>query len=201
MKTFLKTASIIAVIVLLFFGGYLLLKPNKEKIEAANYLVTEVAESEEFGSGSAFESIYYNAIGTPTAASTLTQVFENTSSTVVMAKGLNNIVIAGEYTPTSEDSLLYIEVERSLDSGTTFLPYSVLQPFPTQTLVYSNGAATTGTEAIPFTIPGGETSVSGTAIGFSFDLTMAADYLRVSLKESTTSTAGSAFIQLLLNSN
>lgn len=168
-----------------------------DQLQSKNVIGNEV-----LGSGGAFEHTYYDAIGTSASPSTLTAAFNSNSSTVVLAAGLNNVVLGGTYTPKTTNANAYIKVERSLDNGSTYLPYSVLQALPTQTLVYSDSFATTTSSAAPFTIPGDGTSTSGTAITFSFDLTLAADYLRVSIAEQNgTSTPGTAHLQILLNSN
>jgi len=164
---------------------------------------SEVLPPGNFGVGNnTIQHASYNLVGTPTAPSTLTALFDSTSTTGRLARGLNNIVLAGKYTPKTTNANMYIKLERSLDGGTTYVPYSLLQETTTEILVFADDFATSTSVSAPFTIPGDKTSTSGTEIGFSFDMTIAADYLRVSLAEQNgTSTPGTANLQMLLNSN
>lgn len=155
----------------------------------------------QFGHGGPLESInYVAAIGSAASPATLTTSYNGASSTPILAVGLPNITIAGTYTPRSYGSQMFLLIERSIDNGATYQPYTVLEPRATDVLIYSNG---TGTSAgIPFTFPSSQAfSASGTSIGFSFDISLVADYLRFSIKESTTSTAGRASLRSVLTNN
>src|SRR3990167_11513461 len=100
------------------------------------------------------EHASYNAIGTVASPVTLTNVFANNSSTVILVTGMANVAFAGEYIPKTTDANLYIQLERSIDGGSTYYPYDVLQETPTQVLIYSDSFATTTSVSSPFTIPG-----------------------------------------------
>lgn len=153
------------------------------------------------GAGDAFQSQSISLIGTTSTPSTLTSAYGGTSSTAIRVRGYPNISLVGSYTPKSYGSAIYILLERSIDNGASFQPYSVLVPGTTQVPVYADGASSTS--GIPFLIPGAGTgsAASGTAIGFSFDVSLAADRMRVSVKESTTSTYGTLNLQGLVSSN
>jgi len=154
-------------------------------------------DPQQFGSGGPFESVGYSAaIGSATAPATLTAAYTGASTTPMISRGLPNVVLAGRYTPASYGSTMSLRVERSIDNGVTYQPYSVLSYGTTSTQVYSDP-----TNGIPYVVGTPGTSASGTAIGFSFDLTLAADYIRVSALESTTSTAGVVYLQTQLSSN
>lgn len=168
-----------------------------DQLQSKNVIGNEV-----LGSGGAFEHTYYDAIGTSASPSTLTAAFNSNSSTVVLATGMANVAFAGNYTPKTTNASIYVKLERSIDGGLNFYPYSELQVTPTQILVHSDSFATSTSSAAPFLIPSDGTSTSGTGIGFSWDMTIVADYLRVSIAEQNgTSTAGTVNLQLLLNSN
>ena len=160
---------------------------------------------QELGHGGPLETIAYPAaIGTAASPSTLTSVYNGASTTVQNISGLPNIVIAGTYLPKSYGSNILIQLERSLDDGATFFPYSTLTPDTTSTVINTTGASSTA--GTPFVLPAdvGEvlyTTVSGTAITFSWDLTLAAQWLRVKVKENTTSTFGTLNLQTYFTSN
>lgn len=144
------------------------------------------------GSGGPFESEGYALF----ASSTLTSAYTGAgavSSTVYLAEGLPNFLIGGWYLPKSYGSQVYIQIERSLDHGVTFVPYMTITPSASSTGV--------NTMSSPFIVPSVATAASGTAIGYSFDLTMVADYVRVSAKEVTTSTAGTLTAKIIVASN
>lgn len=151
--------------------------------------------SQEFGAITPTQSARYTLFTT----STLTTGYTGAgavSSTNIFGKHLSNIAIGGSYVPKSHGSVLQILVERSLDNGVTYKPYNVLEVQNDEILVH-----TSGTAGMPFTIPGSGTAASGTTIGFDFDLTMIADYIRISAKETTTSTAGTVTAQINLQSD
>lgn len=181
-----RTLAILSLVAVAIVGVFALRSPTEMQL----------------GSGGPFESINYPAaIGTASSPSTLTTAYAGASSTVILARGLPNVTIAGSYTPRSHGSAAYLLLERSIDEGTTFKPYTVISPTANDIDVYTNGTSTTS--GIPFLIPGTGIggATSGTAITFSFDLTAPADYIRVSAKEFTTSTAGTLNVQLQLSSN
>lgn len=158
-------------------------------------------DGSELGHGGPFESInYVDAIGSAASPATITSQYGNTTSTEMNSVGLPNVVFGGSYTPKSYGSQLFLLLERSLDGGTTYKPYAVLGPTTTSTIVYVDGASSTA--GIPFIIPTGTgIATSGTAINFTFDLTLVADRIRIRAKESTTSTRGTLNLQAILSSN
>lgn len=147
-----------------------------------------------FGSGLVAPDRISVAIGSSASPQTLTNSFS--TSSVMRMNGTNNVAIGFDYLPKSYGSSLYIAVERSLDNGSTYVPYLTINPSTDRTYVYTSGA--TGTLGIPFSIGDG-TSASGTSIKGSFDFDMTADYVRFAVKESTTSTAGTLYANMLLN--
>lgn len=158
------------------------------------------APTQDLGHGGPLESInYVAAIGSVTSPVTLTTSYAGASSTTILAMGLPNITIAGTYTPKSHGSQVLMLLERSVDNGVSFQPYTVLEPQSTQTLVHANGTGTTS--GIPFVFPSTNTSASGTALGFSFDMSVVADYIRFSAREATTSTAGTFSLRTVFTSN
>lgn len=174
--------------VLLFLGGLV------------SRYAPPVDQNADLGHGGAFESVnYVAAIGTSASPATLTTAYSGASSTPMTAMGLPNMTIAGTYTPRSYGSKALLLLERSIDNGATYQPYTVLEPRSTDVLVYTSGSSTTS--GIPFIIPGTGGSTSGTAIGFSFDLSVVADFIRLSAKEMTTSTAGTISVRSVLTSN
>lgn len=154
----------------------------------------------ELGHGGALESVnYVAAIGSASSPATLTTAYSGASSTPMTAMGLPNMTVAGTYTPRSHGSQMLLLLERSIDNGATYQPYNILEPRSTDVLVYTSGSSTTA--GIPFIIPGTTGAASGTAIGFSFDLSVVADFIRLSAKEMTTSTAGTLSVRSVLTSN
>ena len=137
---------------------------------------------------------FQDAIGSASSPSTLTSTY--TSSTPLRIPGLSNLVVAGTYTPKAFGSNLFIVLERSIDNGQTYYPYQVITPSTDRVSVWSNSFATSS-QAVPFLIPGSGSSQTNVAIPFSFDTTLAADYVRLAVKESTTSTAGTVNVQFL----
>lgn len=153
------------------------------------------------GHGGPLEQQSYDAIGSASTPSTLTTAYNGASSTVISAEGLPNVAISGTYTPNSYGSVAYILLERSTDGGATFYPYQTLTSESSDVLVNTNGTSTTN--GSPFLVPGNAlfTSASGTAVLFSFDVSGIADFWRVRVKESTTSTAGTMNVRFSLQSN
>lgn len=160
----------------------------------------KTTEQTSLGHGGTFSSINYAAIGTPASPRTLTNSYNGASSTVLLTNGMPNIVIGGKYTPKSYGSNAYILLERSLDGGSTFVPYQTLTAESSDVLVNTSGTSTTGT---PFIVPGNNLygSTSGTPIFFSFDVSLVADYIRISARETSTSTLGTIYVQSISQSN
>lgn len=165
------------------------------------YLANQLARQNKFGAGvpSQIRRDSIDSVGTEATPINLTSGYTgagSASSSVMAVNGLSNFVFSGKYTPKSHGSIMHLLVERSLDGGSTYRPYNVIEVQSDEVLVH-----TSGTNGIPFTIPGSGTSVSGTAMEFDFDLTMVADYIKVSAKETTTSTAGTVYIRTNIHSN
>lgn len=151
-------------------------------------------------------------IGTSAAvpATLTTSSLASTISTVKNITELPNFVFGGVYTPKNYGSRIYILVERSIDKGVTYYPYSTITPETNDILINTSGTTTPAGVAIagsPFVIPGNAigTAASGTPIYFSYDLTAAADYIRISAVEAVTSTdrntLGTLWLQSYFTSN
>ena len=140
-----------------------------------------------------------DAIGSAASGTILTQVY--VSSTRVKVLGLDKVVVAGSYLPRSFAPKLFLVVERSVDNGQTYYPYTVTSEGISTVGVNVNGF-TTSSLGIPFQIPAinsTASSTSGTPMLFSFqlDYPFTADYMRVAVKEQTTSTGGLVNVQIM----
>lgn len=139
-----------------------------------------------------------DAIGSAASSSILTGSY--VSSTRMKVLGLDKLVVAGSYTPRSFAPTLYLMVERSIDNGQTYYPYALTTNLDSRINV-GTGAFATSSAGVPFQIPGSTSasSTSGTAMTFSFSLPypFTADYMRLSVKEQTTSTFGLVNVQLM----
>lgn len=157
------------------------------------------------GVGFNYESVHYpSAIGSASSPVTLKGTFSGAgaaSSSQIAIDGFPNVTIAGTYTPKSHGSFMYLQVQRSIDNGTTFVPYMTITPETSDVLVNYNG--TSSIAGSPFVIPGNAsgTTASGTAITWSFDLTLLADYIKIFAKEVTTSTFGTLNAQIMAGTN
>lgn len=142
---------------------------------------------------------YIDAFGTAASPYTLTNTYVTSSRLKIL--GLANVAFAGTYTPRSYGSVSYILVERSIDNGQNYYPYATITPETGDVLLNTSGTSTTS--GSPFIVPGNVlfTAASGTAIPYSFDISLAADYVRVSTKEVTTSTAGTINIEVMSVNN
>ena len=156
----------------------------------------------ELGHGGPLEMIpYTSAIGSVASPTTVaTTTYNNASTTLMNVGGLPNLAFNVGYTPKSYGSRLYVLLERSFD-GTNFYPYATITPETGDVLINTSGTGTTA--GIPFVIPGNSigTSASGTRIATSWDLTLAASYVRISAKEVSTSTAGTMNLEAYFTSN
>jgi len=157
-----------------------------------------------FGAASDTDIVRYNAIGTTSVPLTLNRSFTGggaVSSSALLVRGMPNLAFAVGYLPKSQGSKAYLLLERSIDNGTTFFPYESLTVSSTEIQVNTNGTSTTN--GTPFVFPKGLTDVStsGTLIKADWDMTLVADYIKISLKEDTTSTAGTVYVQTMFSSN
>ena len=147
--------------------------------------------------GQTYERVSYDAIGTATTATTTNSVYDGNTRTLVSG-GLENVHLDVQYTPASQDSVLFILLEGSNDDGTTFFPMGTKSVGTTDIKFYSEGASST--VGIPIIFPGDETSVSGTLLTTMMDFDMVADHVRIRVRENTTSTQGTAYIRVTLTS-
>lgn len=147
--------------------------------------------------GATYDRVSYDIMGTASSPTTTNSVYGGNIRTLV-STGLENLHLDIKYTPASQDSVLYILVEGSNDGGTTFFPMTTKTNGTTDIKLYQEGV--TSTAGIPITFPGDSTSVSGTAYLAGVDFDMVADHVRVSAKESTTSTKGTLYMRATLTS-
>jgi hypothetical protein len=170
-------------------------------LAACAFFLRPSAPTGDLGHGGSLTNAWYNAIGTQSSPSTLSTSYNGASSSQILATGVPHLAIAGTYTPKAYGSGLFLRLERSLDNGNTWMPYNVISPGATGVLVYTSGSSTTS--GAPFIVPGEGQGVatSGTALGFSFDLPIVADRIRIAAKEQTTSTAGTLNLQVMLQTN
>lgn len=165
----------------------------------------KTGEETVLGHGGPLEMIPVLAIGSEASPVTVaTTTFSNASSSIITAGGLPNLAFVIGYTPASYGSRLALLLERSFD-GTNFYPYATITPESGDVLINSSGTTTGGVTftSPPFLIPGNAlgTAVSGTRITTSFDLTLAAGWIRLSAREVSTSTRGTTNIGVYLTSN
>lgn len=162
-------------------------------------LSEQVIPHQTFGGSLTVADRNSSTFGTPTSPTTLTNSY--VSSTGMRSLGLSNIVIAGNYLSKSDQSRLFIELERSVDNGATYQAYDTITPQADSVLVNTSGTSTSN--GSPFIVPGNAqgSHASGTNVGFSFDLSVAADYVRVAAKESATSTSGTVYMTLFAGNN
>lgn len=122
--------------------------------------------------------------------STLTNAYTGSgavSTTGRLAKSFGNVAFSGVYQSNTTGAKAMILLERSLDDGVTYQPYQTMTPETADVLINTSGSGTSS--GSPFIIPGTGASASGTnPIPFSWDLSLAADYVRVSVKEVSSST-------------
>ena len=164
-----------------------------------------------FGSTSLNQRRNLKEIGTASAPLNLTSNFADAaavSSTAVNTKGLNTLVVGGTYLTKNQISSLTMRLQASLDDGTTYYDYAVLQQNPSygsvsfpeagtasSTLIISGATSTAG---VPFSI-GGQINTSGTTFSFlTPPIPIAADFIKVTFQESTTGTHGKLHSQVFL---
>ena len=140
---------------------------------------------QEFGAIVPTQAARYTLFTTSTLSTSYTGG-ASVSTTGRLSKSLVNMVLAGFYQSNTTGARALLLVERSIDDGLTYQPYQTITPETADVLINTSG---TGTSiGSPFVVPGTGASTSGTVIGFSADLTLAADYIRVSAKEVSSST-------------
>lgn len=134
------------------------------------------------------EQVSYNAIGTAAAPATLTAAYSGNRK-VLFSRLLQNVNILGSYTPGNNNAVLNIQFEMSPD-GENWATIPAVENTATVIKVY--------TEDMSLQIPGDGTSSSGTAIPISYQFTCAAQYIRISAKETTGGASGTAWINVTL---
>lgn len=146
-------------------------------------------------SGQTYERVSYDAIGTASSPTTTNSVYGGNTKTIVSG-GLENLHLDIRYTPASHNSVLYVLIEGSNDNGTTYFPMGSKSVGTTDVKLYSEGVSST--VGIPITFPGDSTTASGTLYSSMIDFDLVADHVKISAKESTTSTKGTAYIRATL---
>lgn len=141
----------------------------------------------------------YNAIGTASSLSSLTNAYSGASTTLTVGY-LENLHLDVKYRTAASGTNQYamILVEASNDGGVTFFPFATKDVTSDEIDLYSvdlNGAAL----GIPVVFPGTKTSATGTTYSAGVDFDLVADTIRISAKQSqavTTSTeAGTIHIR------
>jgi hypothetical protein len=120
------------------------------------------------------------------------------SSSAMIIRGMAKYAMNVAYTPKSFGSSLLLLVERSNDHDcTTYYPLSNAIETTDRTNIYNTGV--TSTMGTPF-VMGGNSGVyaSGTTQYASFDFDGIGGCMKVSAKEVTTSTAGTVYADLLM---
>lgn len=162
----------------------------------------------ELGGGVGLERVSYDVIGT---ASTPTSTNPNWAGNrkVILSEGMENLHLDMEFTPWVTSGTLFIMVEGSNDSGTTYFPISsyVAQSdgIVDQLNVDPIGVTTTDS-GIPIAFPNVVSdsmsdSVASTTYKGMIDLKVVADHIRISAIESTTEKYGFAYVRATLTNN
>ena len=159
-------------------------------------------ESETSLGGQSYERVSYDAIGIATTAATVTSVYSANTKTL-LSSGFQNLHFDIKYLPKSWDSSVFILVEGSNDDGTTYFPVTIASSTDliNLTSIGLNPEGVTSTAGIPLVFPSDGTSVSGTTYYMMYDMPIIADHIKVSVKESTTSTKGTVYIRTTLTNN
>lgn len=153
--------------------------------------------SGKFGGGLVSSNRSSVTIGTSASPITLTNT--NVTSSALRTDGMKDVAVGYSYLPKSLNSKLYLQIERSLDNGNTYVPYSLLDTTSSTSQVFNYTYGATSTQGIPIVIPSNVGATSGTTITGSFDLKLVADYLRIGVREYTSSTYGTVYVQMLMN--
>ena len=138
---------------------------------------------------------YPALIGTATVPVALTTAYTANTSKVAI-RFMPNVNISGTYTPGSGSTNSYMSllIETSED-GSTWAPRPVISSTATAILDYA--------EAVPIQIPGDLTSTASTAISYGYQDTIAAKWMRVSVKETVGGggAAGTVWLQVAASAN
>lgn len=120
------------------------------------------------------------------------------TSSVYRTAGCDKFLVAGAYTPATNNAYLEILVEGSVDDGRLFFPLSTTAVGSVETLVYADsGTGMNASSGIPFIIPGDKSSVAGRNVTSTFiELSnLAFNQVRITPFESVTTTNGTAWLR------
>lgn len=129
---------------------------------------------------------YHYIIGTSVAGATLTTAYSGNTSTDD-AEGYNIATIYVNYVPQENDSDCYIQVEAGIDDSNLY---------PKVALIDED---TSGESVVKGHIFKLEASASGTAVKRRIIVELADRKLRISIKETTSGTAGAVTVVLQRN--
>jgi len=140
----------------------------------------------------------YNALGTPSAPVTLTDDYTENTKTL-SCKYQQNLQLEFVYVPKSgqTDRIAYVLVEISTNKGTSFSPISLALSDTDSMNVYTEGEDST--DGIPVAIPGDGTSTGGTTYKGVYNLSIIADEVKISAKESGSGNNGTLFVRATLS--
>lgn len=159
-------------------------------VVVALVLFAAFSNQKTFGALTPTQTVRYSLVSSSTLSNAYTGA-GSVSTTARLAKSLSNVAIGGVYVPRTTGSKMLILIERSIDDGVTYQPYQTITPESADILINTSGSSSS--IGSPFIVPGNGVSTSGTSIGFSADFTLAADYLRFSAKE-VSSSSGSVLV-------
>lgn len=142
----------------------------------------------------------YNVIGTAAAAATLTAVYTGNRLADIHSKYMPNLHLDIQYTPAEGQTnrYAYILVEASNDEGATYFPVAVKSAGTTEVDVFVED--TDGNAGEPLIIPGDKTSTGAVVYSGSVEMTVVADRLRISAKESGSANFGTIYVRATLKS-
>lgn len=164
------------------------------------FLNKTLLKDEELPSGSSTQNkVSYNALGSPTASSTLTRFFEG-NRVVIKSDMMENLHLDIRYSPLTGESNRYMEIliEGSNDGGVNFYPMGSKVIGTDEIDLYVS--STTGYPGLPIVMPGNKISVGSTTYHSQYDTDIIADHIRISARESGTSNFGFFHIRASLSS-
>lgn len=154
-----------------------------------------------------YERNSYDIIGTATTPTTTNSLYGGNTKTFVSG-GFDKLHLDIQYLPKTTSSTLFILVEGSNDGGTTFFPLvsRVREYDGIVDQLNIDPTGVTSTQGIPLAFPNivsgsMSDSVANTTYKAMVDLIVNAGHLKVSVKESTTSTKGTSYIRATLLNN
>lgn len=126
-------------------------------------------------------------IGTATAPVTLTANYTDNTSRMAI-RFMPNVAITGTYTPGAGSTNAYLQmlIETSEDN-VNWSARPIVSPTATENLIYTSA---------PDTIPGSKTTTASVAVPVSYQDTISAQFIRISVKEhSGGGSAGTVWLQ------